>query len=187
MIVPKEVKRHWAILAGVAVLTWGGTSAGAAENSTTMQLSSEAFAEGATIPAKYTCDDKNVSPPLKWSGAPTGTKSFALIADDPDAPMGTWVHWVLYDLPGSVSELPEGVPAAETSRSGAKQGLNDFKQSGYGGPCPPRGKPHRYVFRLYALDAALELKPGATKKQLEHAMGKHILAQAHLTGTYQRQ
>jgi len=151
-----------------------------------MQLTSATFAEGELIPAKHTCDDKNVSPPLKWSGAPPGTKSLALIVDDPDAPAGTWVHWVLYDLPGSASELPEDLPKGQYLPNGAKQGLNDFKHLGYGGPCPPKGNPHRYLFKLYALDTSLDLKPGATKKELEGAIGKHVLAQGQLIGTYKR-
>ena len=151
-----------------------------------MQLSSTAFTEGAAIPAQHTCDAKNVSPPLKWSGVPAGTKSLALIVDDPDAPGGTWVHWVLYDLPAAATELAEDVPKSQYVAGGAKQGLNDFRHLGYGGPCPPHGKPHRYFFKLYALDAVLDLKPGLTKKDLESAMGKHILAQAQLMGTYQR-
>ena len=151
-----------------------------------MQLTSTAFTEGAAIPAKYTCDARNVSPPLKWSGVPAGTKSLALIADDPDAPAGTWVHWVLYDVSPSVGELPEDLAKSLYIAGGAKQGLNDFRHLGYGGPCPPHGKPHRYFFKLCALDSLLELKPGITKKDLESAMEKHILAQAQLMGTYQR-
>ena len=151
-----------------------------------MQLTSTAFTEGAAIPAKYTCDAKNVSPPLKWNGVPAGAKSLALIVDDPDASAGTWVHWVIYDLPPTTSELAEDVPKSQYVAGGAKQGLNDFRHLGYGGPCPPHGKPHRYFFKLYALDAMLELKPGLTKKDLESAMEKHILARAELMGTYQR-
>ena len=151
-----------------------------------MQLTCTAFLEGGAIPAKYTCDATNVSPPLKWSGVPAEAKSFALIVDDPDAPSGTWVHWVLYDLPASASELPEDVAKSQYVAGGAKQGLNDFKHLGYGGPCPPHGKPHRYFFKLYALDSLLDLKPGLTKKGIETAMEKHILAQAQLMGTYQR-
>jgi Raf kinase inhibitor-like YbhB/YbcL family protein len=151
-----------------------------------MQLTSTAFAEGAAIPVKHTCDAKDVSPPLKWSGAPAGTKSLALIVDDPDAPVGNWVHWVLYDLPATTTELAEDVPKSQFVVGGARQGLNDFQHLGYGGPCPPHGKPHRYFFKLYALDVTLDLKPGLTKKDLEHAMEKHILAQAQLMGTYQR-
>ena len=151
-----------------------------------MELTSSAFTEGGPIPAKYTCDDKNVSPPLKWSGVPAGAKSLALIADDPDAPAGAWVHWVLYDLPATATELAEDVPKSQHVAAGARQGLNDFRNLGYGGPCPPRGKPHRYFFKLYALDVALDLKPGVTKKDLERAMDKHVVANAQLMGTYKR-
>jgi Raf kinase inhibitor-like YbhB/YbcL family protein len=151
-----------------------------------MQLTSTAFAEGAPIPAKYTGDEKDLSPPLKWTGVPAGTKSLALIADDPDAPVGTWVHWVLYDLAPTTTELPEDVAKSQYVAGGAKQGQNDFRRLGYGGPAPPPGKAHRYFFKLYALDKVLELKPGATKKEVERAMEKHILAQAQLMGTYQR-
>ena len=151
-----------------------------------MQLTSTAFAEGGAIPAKHTCDAKNVSPPLKWSGVPTGTKSLVLIVDDPDAPVGTWVHWVLYDLPATTGELVEDVPKSQYVTGGAKQGVNDFRHLGYGGPCPPPGKAHRYFFKLYALDTLLDLKPGLTKRDIEAAMAKHILAQGQLMGTYQR-
>jgi Raf kinase inhibitor-like YbhB/YbcL family protein len=151
-----------------------------------MQLTSTAFAEGQPIPSKYTCDGENVSPPLAWNGVPEGTKSIALIVDDPDAPAGTWVHWVLYDLPGTARELPEALPKSQYIPGGAEQGLNDFKHLGYGGPCPPGGKAHRYYLKLYALDRVLELKPGATKKEVESAMEKHILAQGQLMGTYKR-
>jgi Raf kinase inhibitor-like YbhB/YbcL family protein len=147
-----------------------------------VKLTSAAFAEGGTIPAQYTCDGSDVSPPLVWSGAPAGTKAFALIADDPDAPAGTWVHWVLYNVPGSAAQLPEGVAGP----GGAAQGRNDFRKTGYGGPCPPPGTPHRYFFKLYALDAPLALKAGATKPEIERAMQGHTLAQAQLMGTYGR-
>ena len=153
---------------------------------TVMQLTSTAFKEGESIPSRFTCDESNVSPALKWSGVPAGARSLVLIADDPDAPVGTWVHWVLYDLPAGTSELAEDTPKSQYLPGGAKQGLNDFQRLGYGGPCPPPGKPHRYFFKLYALDTALELKPGATKKEVERAMEKHILAQAQLMGTYKR-
>ena len=151
-----------------------------------MQLTSTAFSEGGAIPARFTCDDRNVSPVLSWSGAPAGAKSLVLIADDPDAPGGTWVHWVLYDLPVATSELAEDTPKTQYLPGGAKQGLNDFKRLGYGGPCPPPGKPHRYFFKLYALDTLLELKPGATKNEVERAMQKHILGQGQLMGIYKR-
>jgi Raf kinase inhibitor-like YbhB/YbcL family protein len=152
----------------------------------TVQVTSSAFAEGQPIPAKYTCDGGDISPPLKWSSIPQGAKSLALICDDPDAPAGTWVHWVLYDLPATVAELPERVPTTETLSNGGKQGINDFKRVGYGGPCPPRGGPHRYFFKLYALDAELQLKAKATKKELVRAMEGHILAEGQLMGTYKR-
>ena len=149
-------------------------------------LTSSAFTEGAPIPAKHTCDGADVSPPLAWSGAPSGAAAFALIMDDPDAPAGTWVHWVLYDLPARSSALAENVAKTEALKDGAVQGRNDFPRTGYGGPCPPPGKPHRYFFKLYALDAALGLKPGATKQELERAMQGHVLATAQLMGTYAR-
>ena len=151
-----------------------------------IQMTSTAFADGQPIPAKYTCDSEDVSPPLQWTNAPARTKSFALIADDPDAPMGTWVHWVLYDLPANTSALPEDVAKTPTLAGGAKQGLNDFRRIGYGGPCPPPGRPHRYFFKLYALDTNLGLKPGATKRDVESAMKGHILAQAEVMGRYHR-
>ena len=151
-----------------------------------MQLTSPAFSEGSAIPSKYTCDEKNLSPPLKWSGVPAEAKSLALIADDPDAPVGTWVHWVLFDLTASTTELGEGQAKSQHLTGGATQGLNDFKHLGYGGPCPPAGKPHRYFFKLYALDKKLDLKPGVTKKDVERAMETHILATAQIMGTYQR-
>lgn len=151
-----------------------------------IQISSTAFSEGQPIPNKYTCQGPDVSPPLTWTNAPPETRSFVLIADDPDAPMGTWVHWVLYDLPGTATGLDENRPKEQRLPGGGTQGVNDFKRIGYGGPCPPPGKPHRYFFKLYALDKTLELKPGATKQEVERAMQQHILAQGQLMGTYQR-
>ncbi len=151
-----------------------------------MQLTSSAFQQGSSIPVQHTCDDANVSPPLQWTGVPPASKTLALIADDPDAPMGTWVHWVLYDLPLSVSALPEAIARTQYAVAGAKQGVNDFGHLGYGGPCPPPGKPHRYFFKLFALDIELPLAPGATKAQVEKGIAGHVLAQAELMGTYQR-
>jgi hypothetical protein len=156
------------------------------EAAMTIQLTSSAFTEGASIPAKHTCDGQDSSPPLKWSNLPPGARSLALVADDPDAPAGTWVHWVIYNIPSTVTELPEGLPTTETISNGAAQGANDFKRLGYGGPCPPRGNPHRYFFKLYALDAELSLEPGATKKELLRAMEGHVLAQGQWMGTYKR-
>ncbi len=150
-----------------------------------MKLTSAAFNEGAMIPAKYTCDGADPSPPLQWEQPPDGTRSFALICDDPDAPGGNWVHWVYYDLPTDVDGLPEGVTSVERPALGGVHGKNDFRRLGYGGPCPPGGT-HRYYFKLYALDAVLDLPPGATKKALLDAMEGHILDQARLMGRYKR-
>ena len=152
----------------------------------TLHLKSSDFAPGADIPKQFTCSGADISPALEWSDPPVATKSFALIADDPDAPAGTWVHWVLYDLPPNLRALPQNYPKTEQSADGLHQGLNDFRKIGYGGPCPPPGKPHRYYFKLYALDAKLNLKPGATKKDVEAAMKGHILAQGEYMGRYAR-
>lgn len=149
-------------------------------------LKSQAFKEEDLIPGKFTCEGPDVSPPLRWNDPPRETRSFALIADDPDAPMGTWVHWVIFNLPERQRDLPEGVPAQEMLPNGARQGFNDFKRVGYGGPCPPPGKPHRYHFRLYALDSMLDLKPRATKAKVLEACKGHILAEAELMGRFGR-
>lgn len=151
-----------------------------------LELTSPAFANGQPIPARYTADERDLSPPLAWSGVPAATRSLTLIVDDPDAPVGTWVHWVLYDLPPATNALPEGVDKSQFVLGGARQGLNDFRRLGYGGPAPPRGNPHRYCFKLYALDQLLDLKPGLTKKELLKAMEGHVLAAGELIGTYQR-
>lgn len=151
-----------------------------------MTLTSPAFQNGGDIPKKYTCDGSDISPPLRWENPPAGTKSFALISDDPDAPVGTWIHWVIYDIPPGAGELKEAIPTTETLENGGRQGSNDFKKAAYGGPCPPRGSYHRYFFKLYALDSATNLKPRATKQQLIDAMKGHILAEAQLIGRYKR-
>ncbi len=150
------------------------------------EIKSSAFQHGGDIPKKYTCEGADVSPPLNWTSPPEGTKSIALICDDPDAPVGTWIHWVFFGLPPDTRELPEGVPTHKVLPSGGKQGINDFGNIGYGGPCPPPGPAHRYFFKLYALNTELDLKPGATKKELLKAMGKQTLAQAELMGRYRR-
>ena len=150
------------------------------------RISSPAFADGSPIPVEHTCDGENRSPRLMWSGVPDGTRSFALIMDDPDAPRGTFTHWVLYDIGGTVRELPPAVPAIDRGAGGIKQGPNDFRDVGYGGPCPPPGAPHRYVFRLYALDATTGLAPGSSHKDLLAAIRGHVLAEATLTGTFAR-
>ncbi len=153
------------------------------------KLSSPAFTNGGTIPAKYTCDGNDSSPALTWSAVPKETRSFALIVDDPDAPdpaapKMTWVHWVLYNLPAEIDELPEAASSADLP-AGVLEGLNDWRRTGYGGPCPPTGR-HRYFFKLYALDRALPDLRRPNKAKLEGAMSGHILAQASLMGTYQR-
>lgn len=150
-----------------------------------MKLTSDAFTEGGMIPRKHTCDGPNSSPQLSWTETPPKTKSFALICDDPDAPAGTWVHWVMYGIPPSVSELPENALKTRTLASGALQGTNDFRQIGYGGPCPPGGT-HRYYFKLYALDTELSLEPGRTKADVVKAMEGHVLTEAQLMGRYKR-
>jgi Raf kinase inhibitor-like YbhB/YbcL family protein len=154
-----------------------------------LSLTSTAFTEGGSIPVKYTCDGADLSPPLAWSGAPQGTAALALIADDPDAPGRTWVHWVLYDVPATFAGLPESVSKVEAPKelAGAVQGRNDSHEVGYGGPCPPPGPAHRYFFKLYALAAPLRLKPGASKQDVERAMQGHTLATAQLMGKYARQ
>ena len=151
-----------------------------------LTLNSPAFREGEKIPAKHSCEGDNISPPLRWQDPPAGTQSFALIVDDPDAPVGTWVHWVLYDLPGETRELAEQIPSSETLANGARQGLNDFRKVGYGGPCPPPGPVHRYFFKLYALSSKLNLAPKATKADLEKAMQGKVLGQAQWMGRYNR-
>jgi Raf kinase inhibitor-like YbhB/YbcL family protein len=156
------------------------------ESAPAIKVTSAAFAEGGVIPAQYTCDGANISLPLAWSNLPTNTKTLALIVDDPDAPLKTWVHWVLYDLPATTTQLPENVKAGDTLPGGGKQGTTDFRKVSYGGPCPPSGT-HRYFFKLYALDAETSLKPGATKDDLLTAMEGHILARGELMGTYSRQ
>jgi Raf kinase inhibitor-like YbhB/YbcL family protein len=151
-----------------------------------MKLTSNAFAPGADIPVRFTCSGEDVSPGLTWTDGPAGTQSFALIMDDPDAPSGTFTHWVLFDLPPQTRQLRENVSKAEELPGGGRQGRNDFRRVGYGGPCPPPGKPHRYFFKLYALDSKLNLKPGATKGEVEAAMKGHILQQADLIGKFKR-
>lgn len=153
-----------------------------------MEIFSSAFSHGSPIPLKYTCQGQDVSPPLQWSGVPSGTKSLVLIVDDPDAPdprapKMTWVHWLLYNLPPEVTELTEGVSELP---AGTGEGLNDWKRTGYGGPCPPIGR-HRYFFKIYALDTVLTDLGQPTKSHLEAAMAGHVIAQTEVIGTYQKQ
>jgi Raf kinase inhibitor-like YbhB/YbcL family protein len=150
-----------------------------------IKVTSAAFNEGQPIPRQYTCDGVNVSPPLEWSGVPKTAKTIAIIADDPDAPAGTWVHWVLYNLPAENIGFVENVPATENLKVGGFQGKNDFEKIGYGGPCPPSGT-HRYFFKMYAVDGELALKAGANGAELEKALQGHIVSQGQLMGTYRR-
>ena len=182
-----RMRRFPAIFTSVLALALNLLLAAAIPGKSTasLQLKSSAFSNGGAIPPKFTCDGSDVSPALSWNDPPPGTKAFALIMDDPDAPGGTWVHWVLYDLPASVRELPEGVPKVKDLEIGARQGSNDFRRIGYGGPCPPRGATHRYSLRLYALDQLTQLPVGATKGDLERATKGHILAQSELLGRFQ--
>lgn len=151
------------------------------------KLSSPSFQNNQAMPAKYTGEGHDASPSLKWEGAPPATKSHALICDDPDAPGGSWVHWVIYGIPAGTAELPESVPKTDVAGN-AKQGMNDFGKVGYGGPMPPCGHGmHHYHFRLFALDTELKLAPRVTRRQLESAMKGHVVAQIELVGTYQRE
>jgi Raf kinase inhibitor-like YbhB/YbcL family protein len=150
------------------------------------ELTSSAFTSGGDIPVKHTCDGSNASPPLRWSDPPPNAKGFALIVDDPDAPVGTWVHWVLYRIPASVRELPVGIDPQDTAPGTGTQGVNDFGKVGYGGPCPPRGPAHRYFFKLYALDTELTLSARKTKADVLKAVEGHVLGQAELMGRYKR-
>jgi Raf kinase inhibitor-like YbhB/YbcL family protein len=152
----------------------------------TLKLKSSDFPAGATIPKQFTCAGADISPSFSWSDPPASTQSFALIADDPDAPAGNWVHWVVYNLPATLRALPQNFPKSEQANDGSHQGNNDFAKTGYNGPCPPPGKPHRYFFKLYALDTKLTLKPGASKKDVEAAMQGHILAQGQYVGRFSR-
>lgn len=147
-----------------------------------IQLSSPAFQDGGQIPKQYTCDGQNISPPLEWTGVPQEAKSLVLIVDDPDAPSGAFLHWVLFNLEPGLTELPEGV----TPGSLGEQAANDFRKPGYGGPCPPKGPAHSYFFKLYALDRTLSLGAGATKQDAEKAMQGSVLAQGQMIGKYGR-
>ncbi len=154
--------------------------------SKSMTISSESFEPGQDIPVKCTCDGEDMSPQLSWGDAPEGTESFTLIMDDPDAPGGTFTHWVLYNISASRSELPEGVTAEKIVKKGCSQALNDFRMAGYGGPCPPPGKPHHYHFKLYALKTVLDVPSGMPRRAIEAAMRGHVLAETEIIGLYKR-
>ena len=166
------------LLSGISVvLAFAAEKEG---RSMALHVSSSAFSEGQSIPEKYTCDGQNLSPPLKWTGAPQNAKTMAIITDDPDAPSGTFTHWVLYDLPAKTTELSEG------SSGGGKEGVNSFKKKGYGGPCPPPNGAHRYFFHVYALDIESLGSAGLSKQEVTAAMKGHILVEGQLMGTYKR-
>ena len=151
-----------------------------------IELKTTSFEPGGFIPKRFTCEAADVSPALSWSDPPAGTQSFAIIEDDPDAPSGTFVHWLVYDLPATYRRLPEALSGNDQMAGGGREGTNDFSKIGYSGPCPPPGRPHRYFIRLYALDGKLNLRPAATRKELDSAMQGHILAQAELMGRFRR-
>jgi Raf kinase inhibitor-like YbhB/YbcL family protein len=187
----KVMARSWvlsSLILGIILLhnpTSSGLSYFYKSGETEMKLYSTAFENGGMIPEKYTCDEANVSPPLSWEGVPEKSKGLALICDDPDAPMGTWVHWVIYSIPPQQKGFSENIPAEKNLSTGAVQGVNDFGHLGYGGPCPPGGT-HRYFFKLYALDTVIHLTPGATKAQLLKVIQGHILEETQLLGKYKR-
>ncbi|MFQ5952284.1 MAG: YbhB/YbcL family Raf kinase inhibitor-like protein [Candidatus Omnitrophota bacterium] len=151
-----------------------------------LELRSDAFEDGEFIPERYTCKGEDVSPSLSWSGVPKGTKSFVLIMDDPDAPFGTWIHWVIYNIPADTTSFEEGVPNELVLEGGMKQGINSWRRAGYGGPCPPPGPAHRYIFKLYAVDTVPDLLPAATKRAVLQAIQGHILEMAQLIGLFKR-
>ncbi|MCF7807021.1 MAG: YbhB/YbcL family Raf kinase inhibitor-like protein [Candidatus Marinimicrobia bacterium] len=169
------------LLLSLFILLWSCQTGGDGD----IQVASPAFEKGGMIPERYTCDSTDISPPLSWSNTPEGTKSFALICDDPDAPMGTWVHWVLFNIPAEVTEIPRNLPPMPELANGARHGTNDFGKLGYGGPCPPGGK-HRYYFKIYALSKMLDLEAGASKADLLAAMEGHVLSEGQLMGKYRR-
>lgn len=175
------------LMAGLGFLLLLGTTTFAQQGASGgFTLTSSAFSSGGEIPQQYTCKGADSSPALEWSGAPAKTASFALIMDDPDAPAGTWVHWVLWNLPASAHSLPGGLPKREQLDDGARQGHNSFKKIGYNGPCPPGGATHHYYFRLYALDTNVGLGGKASRNDLDMAMKGHVLAQTEYMGTFHR-
>ncbi len=158
-----------------------------AEKPASLTIASDAFEEGKPIPRKFTCDGADRSPPLHWDGVPEGTNALALVVDDPDAPSGTWTHWLLFNMPPATRALGEGVPTSATLGDGSRQGTNDFGKLGYGGPCPPPGATHRYRFKLYALPGPIELEPGAKRDAVLQAIGRRkIVAEGELAGSYGR-
>jgi len=185
-------KRYVAIFAIIATII-GGCDISAknqprqkGDDKMGITVSSPAFEEGGMIPSEYTCDGENMSPPIHWEGIPEEAKSIAVISDDPDAPVGTWVHWVIWNIPHDSNGLAKKLLKEKVLPNGTKQGINDFGKYGYGGPCPPSGT-HRYYFKVYALDIKLEISNNSKKKDLLKAMDGHILAEGELMGRYKRQ
>jgi Raf kinase inhibitor-like YbhB/YbcL family protein len=170
----------------VAIFAFVASVAAAGGPPAKLELKTTAFAPGGTIPKQFTCSGRDESPALSWNQPPAQTRSFALIVDDPDAPAGDWVHWVVYNLPATARQLPAHVPPGDGVAGGGKQGVNDFSRLGWGGPCPPPGKPHRYFFRLYAVDTVFTVQGSVKRQKVDAAMKGHILAQAELIGTFSR-
>jgi len=187
-MIPRPCRFALGSFAAIGSLTGlAGCAPHPADNaSASLELNSPDFIAESMIPKQFTCDGPDLSPALAWKAPPARTESFALIVDDPDAPIGTWVHWVIFDLPANLRFLPQNLPKSEQSADGSRQGSNDFEKIGYNGPCPPSGKPHRYFFKLYALDAKLNLKPGVTKKDVERAMQGRIVGRGEYVGRYSR-
>ncbi len=170
------------IVLGLGALPVSGYAEG---TSGKLEVRSSAFGEGSSIPSDFTCDGADMSPSIAWSGVPSKAQSLAVIVDDPDAPSGNWVHWLLYDLSPALTRLPAGIPVASVIPDGGFQGRSDFGKAGYSGPCPPEGT-HRYFFKVFAIDRILHLEPGVTKKEFLAAMQGHIVAEGSMMGTYER-
>jgi Raf kinase inhibitor-like YbhB/YbcL family protein len=186
MAAMKTIIGLFVAVVGCLAVTAGNTAGCAGGGTVSLEMKSADFTAGGNIPRQFICDGADMSPVLEWGAPPAGTQSLALIADDPDAPVGTWVHWVIFDMPANLRGLPQNFPKREQAGDGSRQGRNDFGKIGYGGPCPPAGQVHRYFFKLYALDAKLNLKPGATKKEVEQTMQGHVLARGEYMGRYSR-
>ncbi len=185
------MKRNLTLLIGLALILIALNGCGSSrpsqeESAAGLQVESGAFRAGEAIPIRHTCDGEDLSPALSWSEPPAGTQSLVVIGDDPDAPVGTWVHWVLFNIPPTTRSLPEGVPATQTVAGVGTHGSNSWRRLGYGGPCPPAGSTHRYYFKVYALDTLLDLAAGADKQAVEKAMKGHILAEGQIMGRYSR-
>jgi Raf kinase inhibitor-like YbhB/YbcL family protein len=186
MVCIADARKIWMFRDFAAPVAGAAVAVHTERHEAVMQVTSKLISPGAEFPKRNTCQGEDVSPPLAWAGAPANTQSFALILDDPDAPVGTFTHWLVWNLPAATTELAENLPKTPQLPGGGAQGRNDFGKVGYGGPCPPPGKPHRYYFRLFALDATLAVKPGAGRRELERALEGHILARGELMGRFAR-